>query len=258
MDGDRDMNRDAELSGPQTFAPDKVVRVVNSIHDRAMALGYVRDVLRAVTTQERADLLETIHGAAIARDHDAAEAWLLMGVALATDETLTRGLRATLEERGANDLARILLATEVREMDNAAQMVPDFGKGRPLSLGERKSLARGWDRSLLQRVMRDPSPDVVRMVLANPRIVEADVIRLAARRPVLPSVLSEIFVCVRWITRGPVRVALSKNPYLPLTFALRLVPTLGAVEQRAIEQSPELAHHLREACTHALSQRVVH
>jgi hypothetical protein len=106
--------------------------------------------------------------------------------------------------------------------------------------------------------MRDPSPDVVRMVLANPRIVEADVVRMAARRPILPIVLAEVFISTRWITRGPVRVALAKNPYLPLTLALRLVPTLGAVEQKAIEQSPELAMELREACTHALMQRVVH
>lgn len=251
-------DRGAELSGAEpAHRPEKVVRVASSIHDRAMALGYVRDVLKTATIQARADLLETIHGAALARDHESREAWLLMGVALATEEALTAELRATLEARGAHDLVRLLSTHEAR-VDDAAQMVPDFGKGRPLSLGERKSLARGRDRALLQRVLRDPSPDVVRMVLGNPRIVEADVIRLAARRPVLPSVLTEIFTATRWITRTAIRVALVKNPNLPLALALRLVPTLGAATQKEIEQSPELAQDLRDVCTHALSKRVVH
>jgi hypothetical protein len=52
-------------------------------------------------------------------------------------------------------------------------------KGRPLTLGERRSLAAGWDRRMLQRLLSDLDPLVVERLLVNPRLREEDVIALA-------------------------------------------------------------------------------
>ena len=55
--------------------------------------------------------------------------------------------------------------------------------GRPLTLGERKSLAKKPDRDLLERLLADPHPDFIRGVLRNPRLTEDDVVRFVARVP---------------------------------------------------------------------------
>ena len=79
--------------------------------------------------------------------------------------------------------ARTLEIPDPNDEDDA-QRIPDFGVGRPLTLGERKSLARRPDRDLIARVMRDPNPDVIRILLNNPGLTESDVVRVCARRPV--------------------------------------------------------------------------
>jgi hypothetical protein len=103
--------------------------------------------------------------------------------------------------------------------------VPDFGKGRPLTLGERKSLARTHDRNLLARVLRDPHPDVIRILLDNPTVVEADVVRLCAQRPARAQVLGAVFLHQRWVLRYRVRLALALNPFTPEEITLQLLPT---------------------------------
>ena len=76
---------------------------------------------------------------------------------------------------------------------NFSVAFPDFGRGRPLTLGERKSLARTHDRSLIQRVVRDPHPDVIRILLDNPSLTEPDVVRICASRPCDPQVLQTVY-----------------------------------------------------------------
>jgi hypothetical protein len=63
---------------------------------------------------------------------------------------------------------------------------------RDVALGRRRSLARGRDPLLLEKLARDPDPIVIANLLANPRTTENDVVRIAALRPVAPSTLLEI------------------------------------------------------------------
>lgn len=126
--------------------------------------------------------------------------------------------------------------------------VPDFGKGRPLTLGERKSLARKRDRSLIARVLRDPDAAVIRILLGNPALTEDDVVRLSARRPIVPGVLEQVAKHARWSQRYRVIVALVKNPHTPTEVAVRLVPQLRRQDARDVARSQELAASLRLAC----------
>ena len=79
--------------------------------------------------------------------------------------------------------------------------MPDYGTGRTLTLGERKALARRPTRKAMEKLFADPHPVVIRTLLANPKVIEADVIRLAARRPNQPEVLAEIARSPRWAHR---------------------------------------------------------
>jgi hypothetical protein len=133
--------------------------------------------------------------------------------------------------------------------------VPDDGKGRPLTLGERKSLARRPDRETMQRLLADPHPAVIHRLLRNPRVLEDDVVRLAARRPGRSDVLAEIARSTKWVHRPRVRMALVMNPATPLEMAARIVGLLLRPELQLVAGSPGVPAPVRAVCLEHLERR---
>ncbi len=121
--------------------------------------------------------------------------------------------------------------------------------------GIRRSLARSRDRFLLDRVVHDRDPGVIRTLLDNPRIVERDVVRVAAMRPTRPEILRQVADHPRWSARYPVRLALVCNPYTPVPIAIRLVSTLLLQDLRDLAASAGLAGPVVEAVQHELDGR---
>jgi hypothetical protein len=117
--------------------------------------------------------------------------------------------------------------------------VPDYGKGRPLTLGERKSLARRPDRAAFDRLLHDPHPDVIHNLLRNPRLTEDDVIRLASMRPARADVLAELARHPRWSARPRVRLSIVLNPACPPEIAIPMVGLLVRHELRLVIEVTE-------------------
>jgi hypothetical protein len=126
--------------------------------------------------------------------------------------------------------------------------------GRELTLGERKSLARGRRRELLDRLLRDPDDSVLTILLGNPRITEADVVRLAARRPTTASAQRAILKCERFIARYAVKRALVLNPFTPTDLASRLVVLLARPDQHAVAGDASLHDTVRAVARAALKR----
>ncbi len=142
---------------------------------------------------------------------------------------------------------------EVPEPDE--DRIPDYGRGRVLTLGERKSLARKPDRQMTERLLRDPHPDVIRQLLSNPRLTEEDVLSLAARRPCRPDVLMQIARTPRWTHRPRIRMALVLNPDTPLDVTAPLVGLFVRQELRLVATSTTVAPALRALCLEHLERR---
>jgi hypothetical protein len=227
-------------------------RVVAATRDPALAVGWLRKELCALASDQpgrAGEVVSVVLADATSRAGDSLGMLIVLGVALAPTDMLPVRLRIAqaAEEQGLVEVGEILGAhgTPRTAGDDELDRVPDFGKGRPLALGERKSLARRRDRQLLARVIRDPHPDVIRILLENPALTEADVVRLVSRRPIHADVLREVAACVRWVVRSEVRSALLKNPYSPLELVLPLVPLATTTELAELADSPELALPLR-------------
>jgi hypothetical protein len=139
-----------------------------------------------------------------------------------------------------------------RQLADERPLVPT---GRPLPLGERKSLARGHSRDLLIQLLRDPHPAVIAILLDNPHLTEGDVLKVASRRPMLAGALSAVFFSDRWRARSPVRRALVLNPYTPLPLAARLMTTLADGDLASASVDPSLAPRLRQHAAEILSRR---
>ncbi len=118
-------------------------------------------------------------------------------------------------------------------------------RGRPLSLGERKSLARSARREFLVPMLRDPHPDVVVILLDNPHLTERDVVTVAAQRPAAPQSLACVAVHPRWSARYLVKRAVVLNPYTPTHVAVRLATTLRRNDLVEIARDSHLAPMLR-------------
>ena len=170
-------------------------------------------------------------------------------------------LYAAAIEAGLAEVALLLMdaappAPGTEELERGAgEERPLAPRGRPLTLGERKALARGHRRELLLQLVRDPHPDVIAVLLENPRLTEPDVVRLASRRPMLPGGLAAIADSERWRGRPAVRRALVLNPCTPVPLAARLVTTLGDAELRAVARDPSLPGLLRAHAAGVLARR---
>lgn len=158
--------------------------------------------------------------------------------------------------RGLGDeaLARLLLSAQLPPPGRPQRPpIP----GRPdITLGERKSLARmPITRELLDRLLFDPDPQVIALLLGNPRLTESDVVRMAARRPTNPEVQRTIFRSERFITRYEVKRALALNPFTPSDLATRLVPLLTLRDLKQVGEEPSLAPPVRQAAREQLLRK---
>jgi hypothetical protein len=124
--------------------------------------------------------------------------------------------------------------------------------GKPLTLGERKSLARTHRRDQILLLLRDPHPAVVTILLDNPHVTESDIVRISSMRPAVPESLAKIAAHAKWSVRHAVKRALVQNPSTPLADAIRIATTLRASELAQLADDASLPEQLR---THAAQMR---
>jgi hypothetical protein len=208
----------------------------------------VREVLIALPPVEAARLCSEI----VRRGRDGAPydvALLALGALLDAGD-LGYQQHAELYDRarelGDDALARLLLSASPPPPGRPAPAVVIPGY-RELTLGHKKSLARGRRRDVLQRLLRDPDASVLQILLGNPRLTESDVVGVAARRPTTAAAQRAIFASERFISRYNVKRALVLNPYTPSDLAARLVPLLTLADLAEIANDPSLPEQVRQA-----------
>jgi len=235
----------------------ELARRLDAVVDLGLRVGYLRHALAAMEPGDVADLVTVAMHQTEARDPAHAGLLLALCVALADELAMRDAVARAAAARGQNETATLLSRRAPEREPSEAGRVPEVA-GRALTLGERKALARRRDRDLLARVLRDPHPEVIRILLGNPALTEDDVIRLCARRPVDPTVLREVFRNTRWIVRYRVRRAIVMNPFAPLDVALQLALHLNGPDAREVAAADDLDGGLRELCLRVAGLATVH
>ncbi|MFI5303124.1 MAG: hypothetical protein ACHREM_33960, partial [Polyangiales bacterium] len=100
---------------------------------------------------------------------------------------------------------------------------------------------------LLPRLLSDPHPDVIRMVLSSARLTEDLVVRVATKRPGRSEILSEIARHSRWCHRPRVRLSLVLNPATPVDVAIAMSALLLRGELQLVAASSAVHPALRAA-----------
>lgn len=185
---------------------------------------------------------------------------LLAAIELAGSERLPyedrRAIFEAAERQGLESCKELLFSTNVDDQEDQHSAPRALIPGtRPLTLGERKSLARSWKRDVLERLIADPHVDVVDLLLRNPRLTEDDVLRIATARRASAAVLELILHNRRWNCRRRVRRALLRNPKLAEATALRLVGLLNRTELRELSGDHRLPASVGQAIRRRLLER---
>ncbi len=131
-----------------------------------------------------------------------------------------------------------------RHIDEQARKNRKVTGGMPL--GTRIWKARLSDRRLLESLLSDPEPLVVEKLCENPRVSEAQILAVAARRPNWPDVL-DVIARSRWLESARIREGLAQNPYGRTGLAIALLPILGPMFCARIRFSSDLHPRLLEA-----------
>jgi len=124
--------------------------------------------------------------------------------------------------RGYRDMLELFFYTTGvdHRLDERPALPPEI---KDIPLGTRKSMARVREITTLERLLKDNDENVIKNLLANPRLTEREVVNLVARRPNSAAVLSEVARDRRWISRYSIRKALIYNPHTPVNISVPLV-----------------------------------
>jgi len=249
---------------PRTRA-EAIIRATLSLGDPPIRVAYLRSLVRDEESRTLAAALDHVCGRAEQAEERAREALVALVDALrGTDADLVERVQRLREEAAGESylaLERVLRQPRagsrgsVFPRDPNKDRVPDYGRGRQLTLGERKSLARRPDREMLARLLNDPHPEVIRRLLNNPGLTEDDVVRLAAKRPCRGDVLAEIAHSDKWVHRARVRITLVLNPSTPLEIAGPIVSLLMRQELKLVATSPHVPAGVRALCLEYLERR---
>lgn len=110
--------------------------------------------------------------------------------------------------------------------------------GETEEIREQRAAAAGGEE--IAALLHDPSPRVIRTLLANRNITEEDVLIIATRKNLAGEILESIAKDKRWTENYPIRLALARNPKTPLFSALSLVRYLRLFDQVELARATAL------------------
>jgi hypothetical protein len=249
------------LRGVDRYArAEALVRATLSLADASLRASYVANLAREWDVNAFARALDVVCERAEQAQAASREALVAIVDAL-NGEGMAEVVQRLRDQTAGEPLLALerLVRPPLRAVRAAAGLrqgpVIDDGRGRPLTLGERKSLARRPDRDKMEQLLADPHPDVIRSLLRNPRITEDDVVRLAAKRPGRSEVLAVIARSTKWSHRPRVRMALVLNPATPSEIAARIAGLLLRPELDLVARSPGVPPIVRAVCLEHLERR---
>ena len=156
-------------------------------------------------------------------------------------------LALQVEGDPASLLATLLAAPAPEPSDEAEPDQSLWDRIRSSTHTERLLLAPKADRSERAVLLQDKEPQILLMLLKNPRLTIDEVARLAKSPHLSHQVVEVIVKGGPWLASNDVKVALVRNPRTPVQFALRILPLLPDSEVRLLAKGSATSMALRQA-----------
>lgn len=228
---------------------DSLILSLLALPELRMRTLWLEDRIFTRPVASLAPILNDIAERAQSTDERAREVMIALAVFLAQrgESALVWALREESKCQALLSLERLLRQPSE---DHAAEIeleprIPDYGTGRELTIGERRSLARRPTRLQVERLLLDPHPLVLEQLFQCPALTEDDVLRVATRRPARLVALELLVKSHRWMARRRVRLSLILNPGTPHHIAQPLVATCPRDDLHLIAGTANLNKTLR-------------
>ncbi|HEY0783233.1 MAG TPA: hypothetical protein VGE98_12310 [Thermoanaerobaculia bacterium] len=156
------------------------------------------------------------------------------------------GLALQLEGK-PEELLDALLAEPAVEAALEAESSTLWERLHAMTPPQRILLAPKADRLTRALLVQDSDPQVLFALLKNPRLSIDEVARVAKSSALTFQAAELILRTSAWAANLDVRVALIRNPKLPVPIALRILPTLPDGEVRALARGAATSMPLKNA-----------
>lgn len=239
--------RDLDSSHPDE---NRIVRTLLSLPEMGMRVPWLHERLRDRPLDEMARHLDRIAQRSQSADPGAKEALLAVAILISQlHETAWHfALSQSTKSQHLLNLERLLRRhgeEDSSPLSPPEQRAPDYGVGRELTVGERRSMARRPTRAQLERLLYDPHPLVLEQLFQSSSLTEGDIVTIATRRPPCSEALRLLIATPRFITRRKVRLSLILNPGTPHGIALPFVSTLPREDLKLIAGATTVNQTLR-------------
>ena len=237
------------MSGAWADVAERLISDVRGLDSAPLRLARLVEIIKTVEVREAVELLQAIMDRAESRDPTCMElALALLDIERYQSELGYERIADiyTLAARCGYERVQQLVATQ-----NARKKLEYIGVDNEFlerTLGERKMLAATTrERNELDRLLFDRNPQVVERLLTNSRLVERDVVKIAAMRPAPKEVLAVLVASPKWIARYEVKKALISNPYTAVNVALSLLRFMLRGDLKEVSIDTSLAEEVRQA-----------
>jgi len=159
-------------------------------------------------------------------------------------------------KKGYNDITRLFAKPKpIKESSDNSNPPENIGI-EYITLGEKRFLAKSQNKNILDRLLFDSDPIVIKNILINPRTIERDVLKVASRRPISQNILKVIFNDKKWISRYSIKKALIKNPYTPPEVSLALLNFMFIQDLKDISEDKLLHTEVRESAKELIERAI--
>jgi hypothetical protein len=158
-------------------------------------------------------------------------------------EETAAGLMAEYEQELAAEVAEQLLRPETP--DEAAKKLTMTQRIGTMSVAEKIKLATLGNKEARTLLLRDTNRLVCMAAATSPRITDAEIMTLANSRTVNADVLRHIYSSRDYLKNYAIRIALVKNPKVPLPTALKFLQSLHEKDIRDLARDRNVPHTIQ-------------
>lgn len=170
-------------------------------------------------------------------DSETDDAWLGL-------EYLEELYEETEEQRQAI-VNKILGEFSLEEDDLGLERVSMLNRVMKMGMKDRVRLAMKGDREARNILIRDPNRIVAQAVVANPRITEQEIEKIAAMRTVTEDILRQIASNRQWARNYAVMHTLARNPRTPMANVLNILSRLQLRDLAALSKNRNVSDAVR-------------
>jgi hypothetical protein len=140
---------------------------------------------------------------------------------------------------------KILGEMQSEDIDLPSERISIINRIMKMGMKDRTRLAMKGDRESRNILIRDPNRIVAQAVVANPRITEQEIEKIAAMRTVSEDILRQIAINRQWSRSYQVVHNLAKNPRTPIANVLNILSRLQLKDLNALSKNRNISDATR-------------